>query len=115
MTWKQTISRVAPVCLLLAGCTAGKPVTTTDHVTIGKGQSVEPYQLVNVDPQGRAEFRYYPDFNSGLPPFFAAPGQKFGGTFEVKGKPKTLYEFEVQSTDPAKQQATVISKVTTGK
>ena len=116
MTWKQTIGRVAPVCILLAGCMTGKPVTTTSHVTLGKGQSVEYYRLVNVDPQGRAEFRDCSPIDGSLirndNPTVVTAGQKWGGTVETRDKVRD-YEYNLEGTDPAKQQVTVLTKITT--
>jgi hypothetical protein len=116
MTWKQAIGRVAPVCMLLAGCSMGNPSTVVDRTTLGKGQRVTYYRLENVDSQGRAEFRMCSPIDGSLvanePPTVIAPGQTFGCTIERKGK-LVDYGYTVESTDPAKQQATVLAKVTT--
>lgn len=114
MTWTQTIGRLAPLCILLAGCTMGNRSTVSDHITISKGQNLQCYQLVNVDSHGRAEFR---NIDTGDKDYFAhvfaAPGQTFG--LEVESNHRTWYDFQIESTDPAKQQATVLVKVTTRK
>lgn len=97
--------------LLVAGCHMGNPTTRTDRVTIGKGENLQCYQLVNVDSQGRAEFR---NIDTGEKDIFAhilaAPGQFFG--LEKESNHRTRYQFDIESTDPAKQQATIRVKTT---
>jgi len=104
---------MAAVCvgLLAMGCRMGNPAIRTDRVTIGKGNNLQCYQLVNVDPQGRAEFR---NIDTGDKDIFAhilaGPGQFF--RLEEESKHRTMYQFNIESTDPAKQQATVLVKTT---
>lgn len=109
----KTMAKMVAVCvgLLALGCHMGNPTTVTDRVTIGKGDNLECYQLVNVDPQGRAEFR---NIDTGEKDIFvhilAAPGQFF--RLEKESNHRTGYQFNIESTDPAKQQATVLVKTT---
>ena len=115
MTWKQALGRIVPVCILLVGCSMGNPSTAVDRGTLDKGQGIELYQLVNVDAQGRAEFGSYSTVtgsNPKVPHIAVAPGQKFGGRLETKDN-VTIYDYTLESTDAAKQQATILAKVTT--
>lgn len=97
---------VVGIGILLAGCSTGNWVSTADHVTIGKGQSLECYRLVSIDAQGRAEFRNTDTGdNDVLAHVIAAPGQTFG----CQGaNPRIHFDFRIEGTDPAKQQATVL-------
>lgn len=115
MTWNQTFGMIALVGMLLAGCRTGNPVTIGDRVTLNKGEGIEHYELVNVDPQGRAEFGGYSSVTGSNPKVahtFVAPGQKFGGKVESTDK-VTTYDYRLESTDPAKQQVTVLINITT--
>ena len=116
MRWRWAIGWVAPVCVVLVGCSMGNSTRAADRVTLAKGERVSYYRLEQVDSDGRAEFRMCSPIDGSLvtkePPTMVAPGQTFGGTIEVKGK-QTHYEYTLESTDPARQQATVLAEVTT--
>ena len=93
----------------------GNRSMAVDRGTLNKGQGIELYQLLSVDPQGRAEFGGYSSVtgsNPNAPHTIVMPGQKFGGKLETTDK-VTIYGYTLESTDPAKQQATVLAKVMT--
>lgn len=129
---RKTIWPILVCLLLLAGCHSPSAVSQTltlapgDSLPSGPGNSSHTYKLVRISPDGKAIFHNTAlDMPISDSPAVAAVqksllnpgnagqdfpigvGQSFGLETESR-RHHTTHTYRIQSTDPSKQQATVI-------
>lgn len=106
-------SLIVICALLVGGCQMGNSTKVSERVQLKQGQHVQCYGLVRIDAEGRAEFRNIDTGDVEISPHqIVAPGGSFGLEAQTGRRHFTVYNFTVESTDRAKQEATVLVETT---
>lgn len=98
------------VGLLAGGCQMGNRAMTKDTGVIHRGDKLQHFELVRIEQDGSAVFRNA-DMGDQGKTFPVRMGQPFGLQEEARRGQIREYRFTLLSSDPEKQEATVLGEV----